>query len=80
MDQEGVAIVSQTIETLGEALPREMARVRDEVLPAYIEIGSPGLLAVSLMQHDLGRAEHAIMFGDTVEMIRVYESLKGYKT
>ena len=29
-------------ESLGEALPREMTRVRDEVMPPYLEIGASG--------------------------------------
>lgn len=29
------------MDTLGDALPREMARVRDEVIPIYLEIGPP---------------------------------------
>ena len=36
--------------TLGEALPLEMARVRDEVLPAYVEIGQAGSIAATLMR------------------------------
>lgn len=52
-------------DTLGEALPREMARVRDEVLPAYIEIGGAGSFAAAGMR---------------VEMIRVYKSLKEWET
>lgn len=36
--------------TLGDALPREMARVRDEVMPAYIAIGPAGGLALALMR------------------------------
>lgn len=65
---------------LGEALPREMARVRDEVMPAYIAIGGPGAFALAMMRADLDLATKAIMEGDTVAMIRVYESLKGFNT
>jgi hypothetical protein len=32
--------------TLGEALPLEMARVRDDVMPAYQEVGAAGMCAV----------------------------------
>lgn len=65
--------------SLGEALPREMARVRDRVMPAYLEIGAPGLFALSMMKVDLDRAAKAMIEGDTIEMLRVYESLKEYK-
>lgn len=68
------------IDTLGDALPREVARVRDEVLPAYLEIGPPGQFAAAMMRRDLDAASKAMIEGDTVEMIRVYESLKGYST
>ena len=33
--------------SLGEALPAEMARVRDHIMPAYIEIGPPGRFALA---------------------------------
>lgn len=42
--------------TLGEALPREMARVRDEVMPSYIEIGAPGRYALIMMRAALDAA------------------------
>lgn len=64
--------------SIGEALPIEMARVRDQVMPAYIEIGAPGLFALSMMRVDLDRAAKAMAEGDAIEMIRVYEELKGY--
>jgi hypothetical protein len=63
-------------DTLGDALPREMARVRDEVLPAYLEIGAAGAIAATLMRFDLDRAAHAMAAGDTAEMIAIYQSLK----
>lgn len=65
--------------SLGEALPLEVARVRDEVLPAYLDIGTPGAFAVAMMRKDLDAASKAMIEGDTVEMIRVYQSLKEYK-
>lgn len=65
-------------ESLGTALPREMARVRDKVLPEYLAIGPAGMLAATMMRLDLDRATKALAEGDVVEMIRAYESLKGY--
>lgn len=65
--------------SLAEALPAEMARVRDEVLPAYLEIGPPGAFAVAMMRADLDRAAQAMASGDVVGMIRAYESLKDCK-
>jgi len=71
-------LTKETNLTLGDALPREMARVRDQVMPAYLEIGAPGLFALSMMRVDLDRAAKAMAEGDTIEMLRVYEELKGY--
>lgn len=67
-------------DTLGDALPREIARVRDEVLPAYLEIGPPGAIAAGMMRADLDAASKAMTEGDLPGMIRVYESLKGWHT
>jgi hypothetical protein len=66
-------------DSLGEALSREMARVRDEVMPTYIEIGPAGAFALAFMRQDLDKAAKALAEGDVVEMIRVYASLKEYK-
>lgn len=66
--------------TLGDALPREMARVRDEVIPAYEAIGPAGGFALAGMRADLDAAAKALAEGDVVAMLRVYESLKGWKT
>jgi len=67
-------------DTLGDALPREMARVRDEVMPAYIAIGPPGQFALHMMRMDLVTAAVAIADGDIAKMIICYNSLKGYST
>ena len=66
------------MDTLGDALPREMARVRDEIMPAYIECGPSGAFALMFMRQDLDAAAKAMAEGDTVEMIRVYQKLKDY--
>lgn len=64
--------------TLGEALPVEMARVRDEVMPAYIAIGPAGAFALAMMRADLDSAAKALAEGDVITMVRAYNSLKGY--
>lgn len=66
--------------TLGEALPAEMKRVRDKVMPAYLAIGTPGTFALIMMRRDLDEAARALAEGDVAAMIVVYESLKGYST
>lgn len=69
-------------DTLADALPREMARVRDEVLPAYVDdlLQGAGIYAAHMMRADLDRAAKAMAESDTVAMLRAYESLKGYHT
>jgi len=64
------------MDTLGEALPKEMARVRD-LIPLYQQIPT-GVFAVAMMRADLDAAAKAMIEGDLPEMIRRYESLKGY--
>lgn len=73
-------MTQKEIETLGDALPKEMARVRDQVLPAYIEVGPPGSFAVAMIRADLDAAARALAEGDTVEMLRLYQSLKDTHT
>jgi len=65
--------------TLGDALPQEIARVRDEVLPEYIAIGPAGAIAAALMRQSLDLAAKAMAEGDVVAMMRACLELKGYK-
>jgi hypothetical protein len=62
--------------TLGEELPLQMARVRDEILPHYDAIGPAGVFGATMIRADLDRAAKALAEGDVVEMIRVCQSLK----
>jgi hypothetical protein len=73
-----MANVNEQIDTLGDALPREMTRVRDHVLPAYVAIGRPGLFAATGMRLALDRAARAMIEGDVADMIRAYDELKGF--
>ena len=66
--------------TLGEALPKEMARVRDEVLPVYLEIGPSGQFAATMMRLSLDRATKALAEGDIGAMIDTYNELKEFRT
>lgn len=67
-------------DTLGDALLREMARVRDEVLPMYLQLRDmPNVIVepqIMMMRKDLDDAARALAEGDVVEVLRVYESLK----
>ncbi len=64
---------------LGDELPKIMARVRDVIMPRYVEIGPAGQFALAFMRRDLDRAARAMAAGDVVEMIQAYEALKSYK-
>lgn len=63
-------------ESLGEALPREMARVRDEILPHYSI--AAGAFAAAMMRADLDLAAKAMAEGDLPGMIRAYKALRSY--
>ena len=67
--------MSEQIESLGEALPKEMARVR-EVLGQYKALGPNGAFGAAFIELDLRAADQAVMSGDIVAMIRAYETLK----
>lgn len=66
--------------SLGEELPKEMKRVRDDVMPAYIEIGPAGTFALTIIRATLDRATKALAEGDVIAMLRAYEDLKGFDT
>lgn len=65
--------------SVGEALPAEMARVRDEILPAYLACGPGGVAAATMMRRDIDDAAKAMAEGDVVAMVRAYETLKGWE-
>ena len=69
-------------DSLGDELPRQIARVRDEVIPAYEDpkIKGAGAFAVAMMRADIKAAEKAIADGDVVAMLRCYAKLKDCKT
>ena len=68
----------ETLHTLADALPEEIARVR-EVLGHYKEIGPAGAFAVTFIERDLRMAEEAIKYGDTVQMLRSLQTLRDIK-
>lgn len=63
------------VETLAEALPREMARVR-EVLGHYRDIGPAGMFGAAMIEQDLRAADRAVMSGDVVAMLRSLKTLQ----
>ena len=71
--------VQKTTETVGDALPRAMARVRDEIMPAYAAIGPAGVWALGSMRFDLDAAARAMAAGDVAGMVRALHELRGWK-
>lgn len=66
--------------SLGDALPKEQARVRALILQ-YRDpmLGGAGEFAARMMEASLQEADKAVMSGDLVAMIQAYEDLKGYE-
>lgn len=67
------------MESLGEALPKEQARVRELILQ-YRDpmLGGSGVFAATMMEASLKMADEAIMSGDISAMITAYNDLKDY--
>ena len=70
--------MNQPIETLGDALPKEIQRCQ-ELLTQYAAIGATGTFAYTMIQADIAAANKAMMEGDVVAMLRAHEALKGCK-
>lgn len=63
------------VDTLGDALPREIARVQ-EILGHYIAIGPNGAFGAAFIRGYLAQAIKALAEGDVIAMLRAYETLK----
>ncbi len=74
--QASLAGTDGPAETLADALPKEMARVR-EVLGHYKEIGPAGMFGAAMIEQDLRTADRAVMSGDVVAMLRSLKTLQG---
>jgi len=64
--------------SLGDALPKEQARVRG-VLSYYKEIGPAGAFGAAMIEQSLQKADRAVISGDIVEMIAAYKDLQEIK-
>ena len=65
------------METLGEALPKEIERVQ-EIIKLYESIPN-GHFAASLMRADIQNAQQAMMEGNLPLMLAIYQDLKEWK-
>lgn len=68
--------MSNDTSTLADALPREIERVQ-ELIPMYESL-SMGFIAAGMMRESIRQAHAAMVSGDVVAMLRVYEDLQGY--
>ena len=66
------------METLGEAFPKEQARVR-KILGEYVKLGPAGRFGMVWIEDLLRRADRAAIEGDTVAMIALYQELQSVK-
>lgn len=66
------------METLGDALPKELARVRT-VLGHYKAIGPAGAFGAAMIEQSLAAADRAIISGDVAAMAAAYKDLKEIK-
>lgn len=66
-------------DSVGEALPREIKRIRETVIPAYESIGPAGMFGLAFIRQSLTRAEDALSSGDVIAIVRAYADLKEIK-
>lgn len=67
--------MSERIETLGDALPKEIQRCQ-ELLVDYESIGPAGAFGVGFIRAHIATALKAIAEGDVVAMLQSYNALK----
>lgn len=67
--------MSDNTDSLAEALPKEMARVRN-VLGHYHAVGTAGIFGAAFIEQDLAAADRAVMSGDVIAMIQAYQKLQ----
>jgi hypothetical protein len=67
------------METLGESLPKECARVR-ALITQYRDplLNGAGMFAAAMMEQSLRNADQAVMSGDFIAMIAAYKDLQEY--
>ena len=65
--------------TLADALPDLMAKVRDVVIPAYEEVAKVApmtKLTIAAIKAELDQAARALASGDVVAMLKAHAALK----
>jgi hypothetical protein len=62
-----------------EAIQFECNKLREQYIPIYLEIGAPGMFAVSMMRLAITKAEKAIADMDVVAMVASLQELREFK-
>lgn len=62
------------METLGDAFPKQQARLR-RILTTYQAIGPAGACGAAMIEQLLQQADNAAIEGDLVAMIRLYPQM-----
>lgn len=70
----------ERIATLADQVMVEITRVRDEVMPPYLEIGPAGAFALLMMRGAIDAATRALAEGDAVMLLRLLPQLKEFHT
>lgn len=74
--------MTDKIETLAEALPKEIDRVR-QIQDEFKQLrGMPNVMVepqIAMMEAEIQAAIRALASGDIVEMLKIHESLKDYE-
>jgi hypothetical protein len=82
VEREVAEITHETVParstTVGENLPRQLARVR-EIQRHATEIGPAGAFLVAICEAALREAEAAIASGDVLRVVRAYGKLRDFK-
>lgn len=68
--------MSGQVDSLADALPRELERCR-ELVKAYEDLGDTGVFGAHMIRQDIAAGERALASGDVVAMLRAYEALRG---
>lgn len=68
------------VHTLADECRLQLTRVRDEVMPAYLEIGPAGAFALAEMRAASDRAIRALSEQDGVEVLALVRVLQSFTT
>ena len=60
-----------------EGIQEQCRRVREDLLPAYVELGPVGTFGATMLKLAVTEGEAAIASGDTIRMLAAYKDLEG---